>query len=399
MLAVLFYYVNRQRAVYSSLIEKAEVNVNQIFVQLLVDPEKAESHIHLVKHEEWSQIFQMAQCTHLIALLHHGIKQTDIDLPVELRENLRQLLRKTTMDTLRKRAELLNVLRKLNDLGIRPILLKGAVLANWVYPSYFHRSMGDIDLWIQREKMVQAKEALETIGYIYVETEHRPHAMQVLGDGEMQMRGQTSITGLVELHYGPFGGEWTRIVMAHIDRSAIEDRLLSHFIDAQPIYSLSLEDALIQLALHVGIHHQMAANGLRSLIDIEFLSRMGIDWQIVSQRCQEWRVYSAVSFVIDLWNQLFATEQSIQAAAAMPFHRHRLMSFFVKPADIVDGHKLAESRLRMLYQLFLVDRVPDAWKLIAHTIWPDQEWLNARYNAADARTRLQHLQRVVAGKL
>ena len=374
------------------------MTVEQIFAPLLVDPDKVASLVRLFANEDWERVLQIAQRTHLVALLHYRIKQIGIELPLEFQECMRDLLRLATMDALQKRAELARILADLNNSGIPPILFKGAVLAHTVYPSYTHRPMGDIDLWISRQHMPQAQSVLKSIGYVYKEKEHRSHAMQSLGDGELQMRGQTPLLGLVELHYGVFAGEWLRIV-TRVDRSAVYHRLISCTIVDQPAYHLSPEDAFIQIALHIAINHQMSVNGLRRLVDLEFLAQRGIDWQIVSQRSQEWRVYTAVSFVIDFWNCLFVTEQSTQAAATMPFRRAAFLNMFVTPTDIVEGHNLSNSRWRLLYQLALVDRGRDALKLIAHTVWPDRAWLDARYSAADLQTRFQHFRQIASGKL
>lgn len=372
--------------------------LHQTFAQFLVDPEKVESHIRHYTPDEWDRVLQIAMRAQLTALLYHQIKQIDIELTGEFQERVRLYVRQLTIDSMQKRSELGTTLGKLNEAGLLPVLFKGAVLAHTVYPSYTHRPMGDIDLWIPREQMAQAQAALESLGYLYKEKAHRSHAMQALGDGELQMRGQTSLQGLVELHYGVFAGEWMRVA-ANIDRAAVYDRLVSTTICDQPVRRLAAEDAFIQIALHVGINHQMTVNSLRSLVDLEFLARQGIDWTTLAQRCREWHVYTAVSFVIDLWNQLFTTEQSSQAATALPFRRARLLRLFLKPQDLVEGHKLSASRWRLLYQLSLIDRGRDVLRLMLHTLWPDRAWLQARYADTRPWTRFQHFKQVFSGKV
>jgi hypothetical protein len=368
------------------------------FPRLLVNDSTPEIQDGRLAHADWERILQLSRRGNLSALLYYQVKGTGVEIPADCQETLHARVRRATATSLRQRAELADVLTALNTSGIVPILFKGAILAHTVYPSYTHRSMGDIDLWVLRGEMEQAKVALESLGYRYSEKKHRSHAMQALGDGELQMRGQTSLLGLVELHYGVFAGEWLRIVTG-IDRAAVYNRLVAHTILEHPVLGLAAEDAFIQIALHVCINHQMTINGLRSLVDLEFLARQGLDWQTIAQRCQEWRVYTAVSFVIHLWHQLFASEQSLHAAAALPFRRHRLLKLFVGPQDLVEGHDLAQNRWRLLYQLLLVDRGRDALKLIAHTLWPDQAWLKARYSDTHAWTRLQHFRQVVSGKV
>ncbi|MGB5051850.1 MAG: nucleotidyltransferase family protein [Caldilineaceae bacterium] len=348
--------------------------------------------------DDWNRLISIARRTNLLSLLSYRINQTGTELPAELQETLREQSRQSAVESLQKRAELTAVLGNLNNAGIPPILFKGAVLAHTIYPSYTHRPMGDIDLWVPHAQMAQAQSVLESLGYRYKEKVHRSHAIQSLGDGELQMRGQTPLQGLVELHYGVFAGEWLRIA-ANVDRQAVYDRLVATEIDGQSVLHLAPEDAFIQIALHVSINHQMTVNGLRSLVDLEFLSRQGMDWETVGQRCWDWRLYTAVSFVIDLWDQLFASEQSSQAAAALPFRRPRLLRLFVEAQDLLEGHSLSQNRWRLLYQLALIDQGRAMLQLIAHTLWPDRAWLKARYTDTNRWTRLQHFRQVISGKV
>ena len=48
---------------------------------------------------------------------------------------------------------------------------------------------------------------------------------------------------------------------------------------------LAPEDAIIQLAAHLAVSHQMAAPGLRGLLDVALLARsQPIGWQAVAER-------------------------------------------------------------------------------------------------------------------
>lgn len=366
--------------------------------RLLSDGENHTTEAQSLTDLEWEEVFAVAQRANLFLLLAYQISQAGWALPESLQQIIKERTRQATLHALQKRAELTAVLENLNRAAITPILFKGAVLAHTVYPSYTHRPMGDIDLWVPSEQMVHARTILEALGYRYAEKPHRSHALQSLGDGELQLRGQTALQGLVELHYGVFAGEWMRIA-TQIDREAVFGRLVPDTVCDQPVLHLAAEDAVVQLALHVGITHQMTVNSLRSLVDLEFLARRGVDWKTVAERCREWRVYTAVSFVIHLWNQILASEQSIQAATALPFHRNRLLRFFVGPADLIEGHELNRSRWRLLYQLCLIDRGRDAMRLLLHTLWPDRSWLQARYGDTRPQIRLLHWKQVFSGKV
>lgn len=369
-----------------------------LLIQILVGAEDRVRNAHSLAGTEWQQLIRIASKAQLLTLFHRQIGQLGLPLPDDLAHALRESVRPATVESLRKQAELVALLDNFNRSDLRPILFKGAVLAHTVYPSPALRSMGDIDLWVPREAIARARTILESLGYNHVEKSHRSHEFQSLGDGELQMRRQGSAPSLVELHYGVFAGEWMRLT-TRIDRSAVFKRLRPVTILGRPAWQLSAEDAFIQIVLHVGINHQMSVNTLRSLVDLEFLAQQGMDWEIVRQRSQEWCVYTAVSFVIHYWNELFATEKSRQAAERLPFSRKRLLSRFVRPEDLLEGVNLSWTRWRLFYQLCLIDRGLDVIRLMTHTLWPDRAWLQARYNETRPWIRLVHLRQVLSGKV
>jgi hypothetical protein len=64
------------------------------------------------------------------------------------------------------RSELLSIARELNDIGITPVLIKGAIaLLPEQYPGATHRIMGDLDIVVPDERMNEAHVLLSTMGY------------------------------------------------------------------------------------------------------------------------------------------------------------------------------------------------------------------------------------------
>ena len=92
--------------------------------------------------------------------------------------------------------------------GVTPVLFKGAVLAYTAYPDPACRPMGDLDLWIDLDAMPRAQAALESLGYVQRLKVERPLALQAQREGEIQLVGRAPGSGLVELHWGVFAGEW-----------------------------------------------------------------------------------------------------------------------------------------------------------------------------------------------
>ena len=62
------------------------------------------------------------------------------------------------------------------------------------------------------------------------------------------------------------------------------------------------------------------------------------------------------------------------------------------------GRDLTHGPLRFVYQLLLVDRTWDAVRLLGRALWPEDDWLAARYGRRDAPTRCRHLLGALRGQ-
>jgi hypothetical protein len=291
------------------------------------------------------------------------------------------------------------VLQAFSQAGIRPVIVKGAALAYTVYPTPACRSMGDFDLWVLHDVMSKACATLESIGYQEKDKERRPRAFQAARDGEIQFRQPGSEPQLIELHWGIFAGEWLYRV-SRVDRAGIWQRLQTTELCGYPVYLLAPEDALIHLAIHLSINHQMSLHTLRSLVDIGLLAQQGMDWAVVAERARSWHLYNAVAFVLAVWHELFHLPESQEAVQAMPISswRWNLLRRFVDIEDILARPTLSSTPQRFLYLLSIVDHPGDALRLWGRAVWPEDEWLAARYGRSGWQARLTHLQGVLQGK-
>jgi len=73
--------------------------------------------------------------------------------------------------------------------------------------------------------------------------------------------------------------------------------------------------------------------------------------------------------------------------------RRKQLQALVSPQMIVAGGDLRSGWKRFLLLLLLVDRARDAAQLVYRTLWPEPDWLAARYGGQVSSW--QHLRRVV----
>ncbi len=162
-------------------------------------------------------------------------------LPAETTVALRQAYYLAVGDTELHRQELESVLHTLAQANLRVVAFKGAALAYTVYPDPACRLMGDIDLWVADVEMAKAQAAVEASGYRFDAKTERPPAWMEQHSGEVRLQGLGKTTGLVELHFGVFAGEWLRRVTC-VDEMAIRSRWQPATLAGRSAWTLAPED-------------------------------------------------------------------------------------------------------------------------------------------------------------
>ncbi|MDX1412685.1 MAG: nucleotidyltransferase family protein [Candidatus Promineifilaceae bacterium] len=278
--------------------------------------------------------------------------------------------------------------------SIPAVLLKGAALAQTVYPKSDSRTMSDVDVWIRESDVELSCQIMTDLGYLGLEKNTRPLPFQLMVDGEIQFHRPGLHQGLVELHLSPFSGWWLKRTSA-IDNDAIWAR--NEPLPQWPsTYQLSAEDSVIHVAVHMTVNHQCGFWVIRSLMDLALTANKRIvNWDIVAERANNWRVGNAVWLALNLLQQLVGVrglEKTLNKLLPPTWKRQYILKL-VNPESVILGSDLRSGRMRYLLLLLLVDRYRDTGHLVYRTLWPEKSWLNARYG--ESIDHWQHLNRVI----
>ena len=340
-------------------------------------------------------------CRQGLASLAYGTWQSDERLPSDLKQALKMAYYRNVAQADLQRHELATVLKVLNEQHLTAVAFKGAALAHTIYLDAACRPMGDLDLWLTAEQMPEAHAALEQWGDQAKIKASRPLALMIRDRNELPMYGTHSGSGLVELHWGVFPGEWLQRT-TQIDDAELWARTKPATLAGQPALILSPEDNVIQVAVHQAVNHNMSAPWLRGLVDVALLAQhYSIDWTIIVQRARAWRVATAVWLVLSLAVDLAGLEEAAETVQQLrpSALRCRLIGRFANAESLVAMRDLSASKWRYVFLLLLVDRVRDAAKLIFRALWPEREWLTARYGRYTLALRLRHLFSAARGKI
>ena len=305
-----------------------------------------------------------------------------------------------------QRQELANILGALERAEVDVVLLKGTALAYTVYDDPISRLKGDIDAWMQSDRLPAATSALESLGYRSRYKADRPPALMSLVGGEQQMVNNIPGTGLIELQWPAFRGEWTRHT-TQIDHAGIWSRCLPITVEGHGTRVMAPEDTLIHLCHHQAISHQFSFPWVRGLLDLHLVvERASPDWQKVIAGARVWRLATVLWTVFGLSRQLFNTpipDEVLGALAPAPWRRQAIRGLRLDQM-LLEMTPAGYRRQRFWIQLLLIDRVRDMLRLVGRGLFPEEAWLRARYGADTPtslwRARLLHpLRLVTAGRV
>lgn len=260
---------------------------------------------------EWQSLLRLSSAHLVTSLLRWALQQNSLlaGLPVEVLEFLEAFHALNLDDNRRYEDQLAHLIRTLNGIGIRPVLLKGAAaLIGVLYPTPGERFIGDIDILIASHQLGEALAALRAAGYI-------PGIGGEFSDVEEYLQGgahhypaikNPDWPVLVELHVFPVHRFVDRLLGSEeITRDATlitwrgGECLLpspTHFVTHNVIHAY-----LVDHALQSGI-------SIRQLFEFVFASRIyagQIDWLAIQQRFDTCSEGTALRCYLALANDYF----------------------------------------------------------------------------------------------
>ncbi|MBV9849191.1 MAG: nucleotidyltransferase family protein [Armatimonadetes bacterium] len=281
---------------------------------------------------------------------------------------------RTLARTLLLHSHLAEFLRACAAESLPVIVLKGAVLAETVYPRLGLRDFRDLDVLVRPADAPRARVVLENLGYAADET----HWRELLAghDGQADFAKQTPAGPIVlELHThlvnnDLFWGEWD------VDEDALWRRSLPVLLASAPARVLGPEDQLLHLCLHLAGHYLSAP---RSLADIQHVcAAQPIDWPLLSDLARRSGL-TRITYT-GLWLAACLLDAAIPPtalAALAPRPRRLLERFALARAQDLTARRTQGLRLPLL--LLLSDRPLRQPRLLRRLLFPSRRWLRDHY--------------------
>jgi hypothetical protein len=248
----------------------------------------------------WSELISDAERHRVSSLLDWRMKDAEPagDAMVDAMARLRHAYYAEAGRAVLRRQGLSRLLKALSEAGMPVIVLKGAYLAEAVYPSIALRSMDDVDLLVPKSELSRAQAILLELGYGSLKREE----VESAGRGRKHLEPLRKDGLAIEVH-------WTIVSPANpfrIDHAGIWDRAPAATIAGVEVRVLCPEDTLLHLCLHMAFEHAFRT-GPRPLIDIAELSHsreLAIDWPALVSRAHEWRAARYAGVALSLAEEI-----------------------------------------------------------------------------------------------
>lgn len=279
-------FVTSAAAASAPVLDRPEVQVLLACARTRPDPEGDARLRRLASGTvDWDWICAQAERHGVTPLVYRRLARCVPDrVPAPVMASLQGVSAGVLTHNLRRMAELLRVVKRLESAGIPVMPFKGPLLADVYYGDLGLRRFGDLDVIVRRSDFQRARRVLCEGGYTPYRdlsaAEEADFLDAQLGYEMIDASGQT----VVEVHWAFLN----RTFAFRLDPDAAWARSRTVAVAGHPVRSLSTEDLLLYLCAH-GAKHYWA--GLKWVCDVAEVVAASpeLDWAALQRRAEALR--------------------------------------------------------------------------------------------------------------
>lgn len=303
----------------------------------------------LSRGADWDYFILLSLYHRVENLIYKGLEGYFSNIPADTVLKLKGYWLQSNTINQRKLTAIKEVLAEFNKLGIEFILIKGLFLSRALYGDINLRGLVcDLDVFVRSQLRFQIEDQLKKQGYV-VEEDEEPEGFQWQKD---IFREKDNFC--IDLHWN-LSRHWQRdAVLEEMWKDAHEE-----YLEGIPYLSLSLEDTLIYLSVHLA-----DGDGYRQLIHICDIARFihifknKIDFEKLLDKARRYHLTNSLYYGLWLSHQNFGSEigDGILKALKPGLFKRMLVYPFVRRKNYF-AETIIRKLVRRYFNFFLFDLV------------------------------------------
>jgi len=287
---------------------------------------------------DWRYLLDLAEFHGVSPLIAHNLATSglSIQVPQPYAERLNKIYTSILYRNVILSNELTKVLSIFKQRDISAIVIKGTFLAEQLYGNPSLRTVSDMDILVQPEKLSKASSLLLEMGYHkYTEQDVWQHPFHDV------FYRQAQFPLFIELHWNLDDRK-----LVAFPEQEIWHRAQQFQIQGETIMMLAPEDNLLFLSVHLA---KQSTQMLKSLCDITELIKKydGIlDWDYIVKSAHSWGVGTAVHYSLSRCKEILGAPVPVSVIGALKpgAWRRWLLGFLVGREFFISATRLTKLR-------------------------------------------------------
>lgn len=325
----------------------------------------------------------------LNALHSNPITDLPNNLMTRLPSNVIQFFRHAYYENLARNLslfqELRRILQALNDAGIKVMVLKGAALAETVYGNPALRPMSDLDLLIRKEDFMKAERQLLALGYSLSAIEFPKWWAERFAGKRLYAKGNNLPIYVVEVHWHITNYIWIRSDgrQAEVDRIWNKAQIVR--IAGVNTLSLSVEDLILHISIHLAIQHfNFRLIWLRDIGELIRYCQERINWQEIIDRARQLGIERPMHYTLKCSQELLKAQVPDKVLAELkPPHTNSLENRFFGWLISMSEKKMDD--MKLLYQYFKIPGIGEKIRFLLGLTFPGMAYMRNRYSVPKSK--------------
>ena len=324
---------------------------------------------------DWQYVLETALSNGVAPLLYYNLKKIlpNHDIPSSTLEQLKKVYLTNTAKNMYSVDELSRILGKFAEKSIDMMVLKGAALANLVFPDIGLRVYNDIDILVKKEDLQAIETLIPDLGYISTKDSiKQKHYREKHYHLAPYIHQEKNI--ILEVHWNV-----TKRFPLNIDSWWQRSRIAK--IAGCPVRVLSPNDLFLHLCIHIS-NHGFRKIHLRDLCDIyEMIKCHGeeIKWARFRKEIEHYPIRGEVYSILYYVKRMFCKDDS------------RLDWITCQQADLksillLEALIFCDDRDRVfpgkVSSILIENKVENKFKAVMNNFVADREFMAKRYSLA-----------------